>query len=218
MKVIIYTKSETRQNLIQYMIFNAKSKTKIDIEYVSSLSVLADTLLRDEYKIIGCIFDFDGESYKDLDKFLLKIKDLHATLYTLATSPYKLNTHPCFKVTEKSYEELLLSVNNFIFNCQPAQRYTYKLVIKNGKCYLKESFGIYETSLKDIWITDFSNDCLEIKFEDKIDVVVIKRMFASNSLSNFFGNVTSIKACDNKKCHTFFKNQTIAEMEKCLNK
>ena len=220
MKLIIFTKNEVRKNLIISLLKETRKTSDLHFEYISKLSELTDTLLKDEFNIAGCILDFDGISHEDLDNFSSNIKCLNSKIHVLASSNYLLSLIPYFSVKNVCFEELLLELNNFIFRCEQMPRYSYKLKLHDSKCYLEEYYGDYLTDTLEILVTNFEHGYLRLDFLDKpVDTLVIKRMFGlSSNIRNIFGSLKAITAISNGSKHTLFPQFSISEMNKRLNK
>lgn len=214
MKFLIYTKNETRKNLLLNLLSKVKAQSHFEFEFITEISDLCDTLTMQEYDVAAGIFDFDTVDYPTFDLFISKVANLHQKISVLTSSPYKLTELPNFLVKKvASFEEVLLEAANFTFKCESLPQYTYKLVIKEGKCYLQEYFGGKKTKNKQIHVENYKDGTLGLSSEN-IDALVVKRLLSpSSNLLNIFGSIKEITVYVNEKKLVFHPKHTVDEIE-----
>lgn len=214
MKFLIYTKNETRKNLLLNLLSKVKAQSHFQIEFITQISELCDTLTMQEYDVAAGIFDFETEDYPTLDLFISKVANLHKKISVLSCSPYKLTELPHFVVKKvASFEELLLEAPNFTFKCESLPNYIYKLVIKEGKSYLQEYFGGEKTKTSLIAIEEYKDGTLSLSAEN-VHAVLIKRLLSpSSNLLNIFDSIHSITVSGNEKKLVFHPKHTVDEIE-----
>lgn len=235
MRFIVYSENANRLNFFESILKDKKQLEGIEIFYIDNLTSLACYMDIFEYSLCGIILDL--ENMTDYFTIDYKLKFLHNSINIL-TEKVKIavltNRHLeyeslphiendfniCKRYTD--FENLLFDINNFLFQCKFMPKYTYKLAVRNEKCYLKEYFDNTLTGIK-IPVISYKDNVLYVKinkdFSHKVIVSIVKRLLSDETnIVNIFGyiRVVRFKYCDNN--FTFVDAMSTKEMLEYISK